>query len=136
MTERLGECWECDAQDVPVFSEGDGFGRDYCAKCIQRCVFCKGYCDSYGCANDEGEINFDVHDCLVDGKVTCLDIGIVSTALRNAPVAISILSLRGQANATIVRKSYVNLLTSQCDVNSVRCSMLDRILVYILIASR
>jgi hypothetical protein len=72
MTERLGECWECEAQNVPVFSEGDGFGRDYCARCTQRCVFCKGYCDSYGCANDEGEINFDVHDCLVDGKVTCL----------------------------------------------------------------
>ena len=73
MTEKLGECWTCGKQGVPVFSEGNGFGRDYCAKCIQRCVFCKGYCDTFGCANDEGEIDFDVHDCSIDGKVTCLN---------------------------------------------------------------
>ena len=71
MTERLGECWNCEESEVPVFAEGGDVGRDYCQNCIQTCVFCGEYCDTYACANDEGDCHFEVHDCQVDGEITC-----------------------------------------------------------------
>lgn len=71
MAEPLDECWECEKVGVEIFSEDNGFGRGYCKDCVQICVFCGGYCDTYGCANDEGEIDFDKHDCFVDTQITC-----------------------------------------------------------------
>ena len=73
----LGECWECEDQDVLVYSE-DVNSRTYCSKCISTCVFCGKYCDYYGCENDEGDQDFgnvDYHKCYVDGKITCIDSG-------------------------------------------------------------
>lgn len=73
MTERLGECWECEEQQVPVFAEDPEISRTCCKNCIQTCVFCGKYCDTYACANDEGDRDFDVHDCLIGGQITCND---------------------------------------------------------------
>jgi hypothetical protein len=68
---RLGECTDCEEDDVYVFTEIEGFTRDYCKSCIRECVFCGKFCDWYGCYFDEGVCEFEKHDCLVDGKITC-----------------------------------------------------------------
>lgn len=70
--ERLGECCECEEQDVPVFTEVEGLTRDYCKNCMRTCLLCGGFCDKFACYDDEGEQDFPInHDCHIDGKETC-----------------------------------------------------------------
>lgn len=64
-----GECFNCDTYG-PLFSE-TSFSRGYCKTCLQTCVFCQGYCDYHGCMGDEGQTEFDLHDCYVNGQITC-----------------------------------------------------------------
>jgi len=68
---EMGECFECE-DETEVFCESE-ISRRYCIKHIKYCVLCGGYCDAYGCENDEGDIDFNIHDCIIDGLITCHD---------------------------------------------------------------